>query len=211
MVTAKEIIDRLFTDLNVSSEKQESLRTTALRWINEGQEDIAKQTLCLEAQAELRTSDGHKQYPLPGKPPITDCLGIQDVLLDGVELTPTTLSDLAAYYDDWTTQTGTPVYYLPRMSGFQWRLWLIPIPTSNSSVLNIFYYRRPNKIERINQGIVVDTGLLQKYLKAKLLEHLEDPRADNAMAKYEIEREMLVPILRVKQMQKMPVIRRVWP
>ena len=211
MVTAREIIERLFTDLNVSSEKQESLRTAALRWVNEGQEDIAKQTLCLEAQARMNTSDGHKQYPLPGKPPITDCLGIQDVLLDGVELIPTTLTELASFYDDWTTQTGTPIFYLPRMSGFQWRLWLVPIPISNSGHLDIFYYRRAKKIEETNQGIVVDTDLLQRYLKWKLAEHLEDARADNFQIKYEIERERIAPSLRVKQMQKMPVIRKVWP
>jgi len=218
MITAGKIIDRLFGDTDLSSNKAESLRTQALGWCNRGQEDIAKHTYCLESQAIMNTAEGKKQYPLPGKPPITDCLAIKQVLLGGTELQPKTLTELVLLYTDWTTTNGTPKYYLPRMSGFQWRLWLIPIPTSNNDTLTIFYFRKPKELVKTNQGIVIDTELLLRFLKWQLYEHLAngDPekysiKANQFQVQYLSERESLKPTLRVKQVQKFRPIRKVWP
>lgn len=213
MITAEELINRLYGDTRLPAKRQEELKTLAIGWINAGQGDIAQHTLCLESQVQMNTMADRKQYPLPGQTPLTNCLGIRQVLLDGIPLYPKELAELASIYSNWTTKTGKPLYYLPRMGGFRWWIWLVPIPISNDRKLLIFYYRKPNKIIEFNQGIVVDTELLLKYLKWQLFENLpgKESQASKWEARYVIDRENLGPILRVKQMQEMTSIRRVWP
>lgn len=82
------------------------------------------------------TAGGTGLYTIP-----SDCLRIENIMADSTLLDEKNESEVFDYYgDDWTADTGTPIFYIPQ--GTQIRL--VPIPdTAKANGLVISYIDMP--------------------------------------------------------------------
>lgn len=99
-------------------------------WLNEGQIDFARRTLCLASKAETLTIKGEAHYTLPN-----DMIQPQAVRYDGNIITPIALSEC-----DETE--GAPAHYA--LLGVR-TIVLSPVP-AESKKLQIHYYEVPDKM-----------------------------------------------------------------
>lgn len=119
-MTTKEISDRILVRIDDSSSAPGSVLADAnaalfpvppeiLSALNQAQEEFALLTLCLEATADMTLSGG-TPFSLP-RSSFSDFLCPLRLMVGGVRVRPSTLSDLDAWDDAWQNTPGTPSRY----------------------------------------------------------------------------------------------------
>lgn len=108
-------------------------------WLNEGQLDFARKTLCLASRARSVTTAGDAMYALPA-----DLLKLREVKHDGERLPEIPLAGAV-------DAEGLPTGYV-RLG--QTSILLSPVP-NESKALEIAYYQTPDKLVKLDDESVL--------------------------------------------------------
>lgn len=152
-----------------------------IRWSNDAQVEIVRQTECLQIHAETDSIADDGSYDVP-----TDFIRLRRVTYEGIPLHRTNLEDL-----DGSTRgaiaEGTPTKY------YLWgeKLFLHPVPTSSGSgVLDIYYLKRPDTLVASNDVPEIPVHLHEDIVRyclarAKELDE-EDGKAQEVMSDFSL-------------------------
>jgi hypothetical protein len=114
--------------------------------VNTAQQQFVIDSKCLwKDWAATIAVSGTASYALP-----TDFMFEKKVTFDGIGLIPKTRQQLESLYrsSDWSTVTGTPVYYVVDPDVDKSQLLLVPIPQANDAgkAIVLTYYPRPTDL-----------------------------------------------------------------
>jgi hypothetical protein len=144
-----------------------------VRWINEGQIQILRQTTTLLGSQSIPVVAGDGQYDLA-----TDFFRMQSVELDGVKLQILTLAQMSAMYPTLNASqppTGSPRYFAVGSVGTSvTQLFLAPKPAA-AGTLSITYKARPPLINASADALSIpdeyfETLVMYCLAKAKQLD-----------------------------------------
>lgn len=169
-MTLQDIYDRISRAIGDISASQVDT-TDIVRWANDGQMRIVRETECLQGVQQTNVVAGTDNYALPD-----DFLRYKRVTLDGRNLTFTTLEELDRYdaFRDVANSRSTPGRY------YRWnqKTYLFPIPASSGTTnLDVWYIRQPAALTAIGNTPSIPVQyheLLELFCKSRAYEQIRD-------------------------------------
>lgn len=155
-LTLSQMQDRVRGDLGL---RDSSLLTgdDLINWLNEGQDELARETDWYRISETMGTTAGTKEYALP-LPTAGRCIRIEEVRYGTLQLTAVSLQqllDLEPFYRE--AGNGTPyLYYVRGNSGFG--LHYTPDTTSTTNLL-VVLTGIPPRVTAPNETFYVPHGL----------------------------------------------------
>lgn len=118
--------------------------TDILRWVNDGQLEIALQKQLLQVVSTVTVTVNVGIYTLP-----TNILQLRSVRYDGTVLDPMTMAqseELIPSYDVGVSVIGSGVPTSYWIWGSPQQVYLYPLPNNSTSVLKLYYTRIPIQV-----------------------------------------------------------------
>lgn len=158
------------------------------RWLNEGQNDIARRSECLRDSSTVSVTAGTQEYSAP-----TDMVRITRVTYAPTgsnQIYPLTYRDMHSADAIWgtmqATTDGTPAIWTSWGFPPSLTITLFPTPTQDGNI-NVFYYRLPSTLAQDSDTIEVPGGwedLVVEYAIMLALRKDGDPRWQEAFTAY---------------------------